>query len=128
MASRWSMSALLVGILVLGLGGVPSNAHPRGRPFEPSAATLACINAAEGSPSYDQGAGRRYQGAYQMDRAFALAYSGPIAEPHWQLWGSTRHAPTHTWHPMIQDEVARNGIRARGLSPWPPAKRSCAWH
>jgi hypothetical protein len=92
--------------------------------FEPSSATLACISHHEGSPAYTHD-GRWYDGHYELSRAFALTYSANIGPEQWAHWGSVRSAPTWTWHPMIQDEVARNGVRARGLQPWPPSRGRC---
>ncbi len=94
------------------------------RGFEPTDATLECINRNEGSPAYDHD-GPIYDGYGEMNRAFALAYSAAIGPEHWALWGSDRSAPTWTWHPMIQRETMRNGIRARGLQPWPPSRGRC---
>ncbi len=94
------------------------------RGFEPTDATLECIRRLESGGNYSID-GRTYDGAYQMNRAFALTYSAPIGPEHWALWGSDRSAPTWTWHPMIQNETARNGVRARGLNPWPPSLGRC---
>lgn len=119
------VAAFVVAFVVIGLliaREAEAHIRHRSRGFEPSAATLACINQAEGGPSYSHD-GRKYDGAYQMDRRFAMAYSAAIGPEHWALWESDRSAPTWTWAPAIQDEVARNGIRARGTQPWPPARR-----
>ncbi len=94
------------------------------RGFEPTDATLDCIARHEGSPAYNHD-GRTYDGRYQANRAFALAYTAAIGPEHWALWGSDRNAPTWTWAPAIQDEMARNGVRARGLNPWPPSRGRC---
>lgn len=117
----WTVAlALAVAFVFLVAVADDAAAHSRRRGFEPTDATLACINRAEGSPAYDHD-GRTYDGYGEMNRQFALAYSAAIGPEHWALWGSDRNAPTWTWHPMIQRETMRNGIRARGLQPWPPA-------
>ncbi len=104
----------------------------------PSEATLTCIRQWEtgggvyGRANYaDPGSNwnataRTYDGfatAYQMDDDFARAHSAPIPDEHWAMWGDSRADPPWTWHPMIQDETARNGFRARGIAPWPPGER-----
>ncbi len=95
---------------------------PRG--FEPSDATLACINAREGHPAYDSRSNPTYRGWGQSDRAFEIAYAvNMIPAEHWWLWGSHTWERADRWHPMIQREMMRNAVRARGLWPWPPARR-----
>lgn len=97
-----------------------------GRGFEPTPSTLDCINRAEGSPQYDSDDSRIYRGRYQADRAFEVAYAVNLIPPvHWWATGSHTWDRADRWHPRIQDEMARNGVRARGLQPWPPASRSC---
>lgn len=119
----WGAIVALVAAFVMLVAFTDDADAARSRGFEPSDATLACINAREGYPAYDHD-GRTYDGYGEMGRPFALAYSAAIGPEHWALWGSVRSAPTWTWHPAIQRETMRNGIRARGLQPWPPA-RNC---
>lgn len=134
--------------LVLALAGLAFlapevDARPRralARSGPPSEQTLSCIRQwetgggvpgradyGEAAPGWDP-VRRNYRGfatAYQFDPAFARDYSAAIPDEHWRLWGSDRAAPPWTWHPMIQDEVARNGYRARQLGPWPTPSRRC---
>lgn len=135
-------SALALTLAILIALASPADAGHRQRPagFEPTNTTLACIRgpwhgrSMESGGNYqepaaawdaDRRAFRGYAGAYQMDADFAKAYSAAIPLVHWELWDTDPSAPPWTWHPMIQDEVARNGIRARGLQPWPTPNRVC---
>lgn len=96
--------------------------------FEPTPATLACINRTEGSPAYNlaPSSAADHAGRYQSDRAFEVAYAVNLIPPvHWWTLGSHTWDRADRWHPLIQDEMARNGVRARGLGPWPPASRRC---
>lgn len=135
MKRRAMLVVLSAVVVVATLTASPADARRRRRevPFEPSEATLACIRGPWAGKSMESGGNyaepgsgwdatdRTYYGygtAYQMDDDFARAYSAPIPDEHWALWGSSRTDAPWTWHPMIQDEVARNGVRARGLGPW----------
>lgn len=118
----------VVAFIALAVYADSAEAHSRyrSRGFEPSEATLECINKAEGSPAADSDDNRRYRGLYQSDRNFEVAYAVNLIPPeHWWLWGSHTWERADRWHPMIQHEMARNGVRARGLQPWPPASRFC---
>ncbi len=126
--------AMLAGLVLVGLAAsARADAH-HSRGFEPTDATLECINRHEGSPAYTEpgtrwnATTRSYSGyatAYQMDASFARTYSKPIPDEHWALWGDSRNDPPWTWDPMIQNETARNGVRDRGLNPWPPSRGRC---
>ncbi len=96
------------------------------RGFEPTDATLACINRAEGSPDYDSDDNRTYRGRYQSDRSFEVTYAVNMIPPvHWWTLGSHTWERADKWHPLIQNEMARNAIRVRGLQPWPPSRGRC---
>lgn len=127
---RWLAIFGLVAIVVACLLVVvtsDADARSGSRGFEPSEATLACINKAEGSPAYDSDDSRTYRGRYQSDRAFEVSYAVNLIPPvHWWATGSHTWDRADRWHPRIQDEMARNGVRARGLAPWPPTRlRGC---
>lgn len=131
--NRRTLSWIAVGTVVLTLALVvfadSAEAHRshRARGFEPTEATLTCINRAEGSPAWDSRSNPTYRGWGQSDRAFEIAYAvNLIPAEHWHLWGSHTWERADRWHPMIQKEMIRNGVRARGLQPWPPASRQCA--
>ena len=124
-----SLSVVALMVAAFALTALLALAHPnsadaaRARGFEPTAATLACINAGEGHPAYDSDDSRTYRGRYQSDRAFEVQYAvNMIPSVHWWTLKSHTWDRADRWHPLIQDEMARNGVRARGLQPWPPVR------
>lgn len=144
----WIVAVVLLAVAFVALATLAAGSaearQPRypvtGEP--PSEAVLACLRQWEtgggvaGRANYaDPGerwnaTERTYSGyatAYQMDDDFARTYSAAIPDEHWVLWGDSRNDPPWTWHPMIIDETARNGYRARGLQPWPPGQRNCRY-
>jgi hypothetical protein len=128
----WIVAVFVVVIVFTSIAvfadGADAHRASSRRGFEPSAATLACINRAEGSPAYDLAPSfpGDHAGRYQSNRAFEVAYAVNLIPPvHWWTLGSHTWDRADRWHPLIQDEMARNGLRARGLQPWPPASRRC---
>ena len=119
----WLAAAITLTSLVLlvVLWAAPAHASVG---FEPTDAVLACIRRIESHDNYRID-GRTYDGAYQANRAFALAYSAGIPAEMWESTGSDRSSPTWTWAPAVQDEMARAGLRSRGLQPWPTPRRRC---
>lgn len=113
---------LAVSILTV----VPAAARRGGGGFEPTDALLACIRSHEqGAAGYATNTGNGYSGAYQMTPAFWRGYSAAIPDIHWNHWGISRNIQAWQAPPVFQDEAARNGIRARGLQPWPTPNRKC---
>jgi len=126
----WLVAVLAVVIAFIAVAvfadGAEAHRVRRQRGFEPTTETLRCINRAEGRPAYDSDDNRIYRGHYQSNRAFEVAYAVNLIPPvHWWTLGSHTWDRADRWHPLIQDEMARNGVRARGLGPWPPASRRC---
>ncbi len=121
------LTAVLATAAILMATPLPAEAHHTRRypPFEPTDRVLACIRGPwagkpmESGGNYANDWNRTYKGGYQSNRAFEMTYAVRlIPVEHWQLWGSDPNQRANYWHPMIQDEMARNGIRARGLGPW----------
>lgn len=80
--------------------------------------TLRCVRQVESRGTWHAvSRSGRYRNAYQMDSRFWRSYSRG-SERHWT--GRHEMAP-----PDVQTRVALRGLRARGLSPWPPARRRC---
>lgn len=121
----WLTAVVLVcaGFIGLACYADKAEAHAVSAGFEPTDALLACIRSYEGAYTTDTGNG--YYGAYQFDTRTWISAIGPIGNDHFRHWGSPRTAYAHQAHPMIQDEAARNTIRARGLQPWPTPNRRC---
>lgn len=130
--------AVILCLALLIATAIPAEAHRRasrsGRSggFDPSDTVLACIRgpwngmSMESGGNYANGSNPTYKGAYQSDRDFEVDYAVNLIPPaHWHLWKSHTWERADRWHPMIQDEMARNGIRARGLQPWPKPSRVC---
>ncbi len=115
-------AAILAATLFIAPATARQTSYP---PFDPSDRVLACIRgpwagkSMESGGHYDNGRNPTYKGAYQSNRAFEVAYAIKlIPAEHWWLWGSHTWDRADKWHPMIQDEMARNAARARGLAPW----------
>lgn len=131
------VATLLVAVPLEAEAHKRSGGTRRSRGFEPSEQTLQCIRGPWQGKSMEsrgnyQAVSRsgKYRGGYQANKAFWLAYA-----PEW--WQETHNGETHWMHrddykrnwedapPHIQDEMARNGIRARGLQPWPKPNKVC---
>lgn len=106
-----------------------SEAHRRSQPargFNPSDRVLECVRSKEqGAAGYATNTGNGYYGAYQMGDKEWRAWSTLIPDEHWLHHRVSRASRAHEAPPVFQDEAARNGIRARGLHPWPTPNRVC---
>ena len=77
---------------------------------------LECVGRFESNGNYlAVSKSGRNRGKYQMTEHFFVQYGG---DP--QYAGRQEQAP-----PEMQDQVALNGYKARGLDPWPGAKKVC---
>lgn len=85
-------------------------------PQKPAGGVLACIRHYESRGNYRAvSPSGKYRNAYQMDTDFWLTYGG---NP--DLAG--RHEKASV---AEQDAVAKRGLAARGLNPWPTPRKYC---
>lgn len=94
---------------------VPPHLEPPHHQGHPSA-LLACLRRVETrgqKDPYRTNTGNGFFGAYQMDLGFWSRYGDP-------RWPRPDAAPA-----AMQDLAAMRGLEARGLDPWPTAKRVC---
>lgn len=73
-----------------------------------------CVHEHEGAWTSNTGNG--YYGGFQADMSFQTSYN-PGA---YATWGTANN-----WPPIEQIEMAYNGWKARGWSPWPNTARAC---
>ena len=78
---------------------------------------LECVGRYESNGNYQAvSKSGRNRGKYQMTTEFFQQYGGDA-----QYAAKHELAP-----PAMQDEVALNGYKARGLDPWPGAQKFCS--
>lgn len=120
-----AVASVLLGLVAL----VPAaEAHRRSSGgFDPADSVLACVRSYEqGRAGYATNTDNGRSGAYQMGPKEWRDWSALIPNEHWRHHGISRSIAAWEAPAAFQDEAARNGIRSRGLQPWPTPNRLCA--